>query len=241
MGGRPASQPLLDWLASEFTARNYSMKAMHKLMLTSNVYRLASSGDKDLMKKNLEADPSGRFLWSFRLQRLEAEPIWDSILTAADNLDTSLGGPSFDIESRAPRVRGGPATPPGKMNRRGAYIVRGFSTSREVVPNFLQSFDVDDGRAPCPVRTQTVTAPQGLFMMNSPEIDKAATMFADRLKKESGGEIGKAVDLGYRIALSRPPSPGEKDTALTYVGADPDRLKNLAWLIFNLDEFIYIQ
>ncbi|HYI93104.1 MAG TPA: DUF1553 domain-containing protein [Bryobacteraceae bacterium] len=61
-----------------------------------------------------------------------------------------------------------------KTNRRGAYMVRGFSTSREVVPNFLQSFDVDDGRAPCPVRTQTVTAPQGLFMMNSPEIEKAS-------------------------------------------------------------------
>ncbi|HYI93103.1 MAG TPA: hypothetical protein VEX68_06145 [Bryobacteraceae bacterium] len=66
-------------------------------------------------------------------------------------------------------------------------------------------------------------------------------MFADRLKKESEGELNKAVDRGYRIALSRPPSPSEKDEALTYVGADPNRLKNLAWLIFNLDEFIYVQ
>jgi hypothetical protein len=249
LGGRPASQPLLDWLASEFIERGYSQKAMHKLIMTSNVYRLASSGDKDLMKKNLEADPSSRFLWSFRLQRLEAEPIWDSILTAAGNLDTTLGGPSFDIERAAGPQRGGggggrpggPAMAEAKMNRRGAYIVRGFSTSREVVPNFLQSFDVDDGRAPCPVRTQTVTAPQGLFMMNSPEIEKASTMFADRVAKESEGEISKAVDLAYRIALGRAPSGSEKDYALTYVGSDSSRLKNLAWLIFNLDEFIYIQ
>ena len=241
MGGRPASQPLLDWLASEFITRNYSMKAMHKLMLTSNVYRLASFGDKEQVRKNLVADPSSRFLWSFRLQRLEAEPIWDSILTAAGNLDTSLGGPSFDIEGRAPRGRGGPVPAESKMNRRGAYIVRGFSTSREVVPNFLQSFDVDDGRAPCPVRTQTVTAPQGLFLMNSQEIEKASTMFADRLRKESEGELNKAIDLGYRITLSRPPSPGEKDDALTHIGSDSSRLKNLAWLLFNLDEFIYIQ
>ena len=241
MGGRPASQPLLDWLAAEFVARGYSQKAMHKLMMTSNVYRLSSSGPKELMKKNLVADPSSRFLWSFRLQRLEAEPIWDSILTAAGNLDTSLGGPSFDIESRAPQGRRGPAMPETKMNRRGAYIVRGFSTSREVVPNFLQSFDVDDGRAPCPVRTQTVTAPQGLFLMNSPEIEKASSMFADRLKKETDGEISNAVDLGYRITLSRPPSPKEKDNALTYVGAEPARLKSLAWLLFNLDEFLYVQ
>src|SRR5262245_19321979 len=242
LGGVPASQPLLDWLACEFIERGYSQKAMHKLIMTSNVYRLASSGDNELTKKNMEADPLGRFLWAFRLQRLEAEPVWDSILSAAGNLDTTLGGPSFDIESRpGPRNRGGQAMSEGKMNRRGAYIVRGFSTSREVTPNFLQSFDVDDGRAPCPMRTQTVTAPQGLFMMNSPEIEKASTMFADRLKKESEGDLGKAVDLAYRIALSRPPSAIEKESALSYLGADPNRLKDLAWLIFNLDEFIYIQ
>ncbi|MFN0120750.1 MAG: DUF1553 domain-containing protein, partial [Blastocatellia bacterium] len=242
LGGAPVSQPLLDWLATEFIARGYSQKAMHKLMLTSNVYRLASAGDKEVMKKNLEVDPFQRYLWAFRLQRLEAEPIWDSILSAAGNLDTSLGGPSFDIEARTPRGRGGPgdAAEP-KMNRRGAYIIRGFSTSREVTPNFLQSFDVDDGRAPCPTRTQTVTAPQGLFMMNSPEIEKAATMFADRLRKESNGDPGIAIDHCYRIALGRPPSAGEKETALSFVGSDPNRLKDLAWLIFNLDEFIYIQ
>lgn len=241
LGGLPVSQPLLDWLASEFIARGYSQKAMHKLMMTSNVYRLASSGDKEVMKKNMAADPLGRFLWSFRLQRLAAEPIWDSILASAGNLDTTLGGPSFDIEARNPRGRGGAAMTEAKTNRRGAYIIRGFSTSRDVTPNFLQSFDVDDGRAPCPVRTQTVTAPQGLFMMNSPEVEKATTMFAERLKKECDGDLAKAIDLAYRIALSRPPSATEKENALTYVAANPERLKNLAWLIFNLDEFIYVQ
>ena len=239
MGGRPSNQPLLDWLASEFVTRNYSMKQMHKLMMMSRTYRLASSGNKELTKKNLVADPAGRYFWSFRLQRLEAEPLWDSILSAAGNLDTALGGPSFDIERRAGRR--GMVASDGKMNRRGAYIVRGFSTSREVVPNFLQSFDVDDGRAPCPVRTQTVTAPQGLFMMNSPEIENASAMFADRLKKESSDDLSAAVDLGYRIALSRPPTPAEKDQSLTYIGSDPSRVKNLAWLILNLDEFIYVQ
>ena len=239
MGGRPSNQALLDWLASEFVARNYSMKQMHKLMMMSRTYRLASSGDKEVTKKNLVADPAGRYLWSFRLQRLEAEPLWDSILSAAGNLDTTLGGPSFDIERRVGRR--GMAASDGKMNRRGAYMVRGFSTSREVVPNFLQSFDVDDGRAPCPLRSQTVTAPQGLFMMNSPEVENASAMFADRLRKESGSDLSAAVELGYRMALSRPPTPSEKDQSLSYIGSDPSRLKNLAWLILNLDEFIYVQ
>ncbi len=244
MGGRPGNQPLLDWLASEFISRGYSMKQMHKLMMTSRAYRLATYGDKELMKKNLIADPANRYLWSFRLQRLEAEPVWDSILSAANNLDTTLGGPSFDIETRGPRGGGGNrfmAMTETKNNRRGAYMIRGFSTSRDIVPNFLQSFDVDDGRAPCPVRTQTVTAPQGLFMMNSPEIDKATAQFADRLTKETKGDLTAAVDLGYRIALSRPPSPQEKDQALSYLANDAARLKNFAWLLLNLDEFIYVQ
>jgi hypothetical protein len=120
-------------------------------------------------------------------------------------------------------------------------MIRGFSTSREVVPNFLQSFDVDDGRLPCPLRTRTVTAPQGLFLMNSQEIERASTKLAERLQKESNGDIASAVDLGYRITVSRPPSPGEKDEALTYVRNDPARLKGFAWLLFNLDEFIYVR
>ena len=62
-------------------------------------------------------------------------------------------------------------------------MIRGYSTSRDVVPNFLQAFDVDDGRVPCPMRTQTVTAPQALFLMNSEEIDKASAKFAERLQE----------------------------------------------------------
>ena len=120
-------------------------------------------------------------------------------------------------------------------------MTRGFSTNSEVTPNFLQVFDVDDGRAPCPMRTQTVTAPQGLFMMNSEEIEAASTKFAERLAKESGGDLNAAVDLAYKLALGRPPAPAEKDRSLSYLQDDPARLKGFAWLLYNLDEFIYIR
>src|SRR5439155_7747975 len=132
-------------------------------------------------------------LWRFRLQRLEAEPIWDAIFSTAGNLDLSLGGPSFDVGAGGGK-RGGKAAGARTM-RRAAYMVRGYSTSREATPAFLQAFDVDDGRAPCPVRTQTVTAPQALFMMNSDVIDQASERFANRLVKESGGDLRAAVDL----------------------------------------------
>jgi len=234
---------LLDWLASEFVARNFSMKEMHRLMVTSDTYKLASEADPAAMTANLKADPEDAFLWHFRVERLEAEPVWDSILTAAGNLDLTVGGPSFTIGGGGPRRgggRGGPG-PAGPTNRRAAYMTRGFSTNSEVTPNFLQAFDVDDGRVPCPMRTQTVTAPQGLFMMNSQEIEAASAKLADRLQKESAGDLNAAVDLGYRLTLSRPPSGIEKDRALSYIENDPARLKGFAWLLYNLDEFIYIR
>jgi hypothetical protein len=120
-------------------------------------------------------------------------------------------------------------------------MTRGFSTNSEVTPNFLQVFDVDDGRAPCPIRTQTVTAPQGLFMMNSEEIESASVKLADRLQKESGGDLKAAVDLGYKLTFGRPPSAVEKDRALSYIESDPARLKGFAWLLYNMDEFIYVR
>jgi hypothetical protein len=197
-----------------------------------------------VMAANIKADPEDTFLWHYRVQRLEAEPVWDSILAAAGNLDLTVGGPSFTTGGGGGRRGGGGrggAAASGAVNRRGAYLTRGFSTNSEVTPNFLQVFDVDDGRAPCPLRTQTVTAPQGLFMMNSDEIESASAKLAARLQKESGGDLKTAAELGYRLTFARPPSPTEEDRALTYLENDLARLKGLAWLLYNSDEFIYVR
>jgi hypothetical protein len=244
LAGDPADPKLLDWLASEFVRRGFSMKQMNKLMVTSDAYKRASQASADEVAAN-RADPEDNYLWHFRLERLDAEPIWDSILAAGDSLDLTVGGPSFDVSGgRGARGRRGgvPATAnKDAALRRAEYMVRGFSTSRDVVPVFLQAFDVDDGRAPCPLRTQTVTAPQGLFMMNSDVIEKASARFAARLGKESGGDLKSAVDLAYRIVLSRPPTESEVTRSLDYLHNDPSRLKNFAWVMLNLDEFIYVR
>jgi hypothetical protein len=247
LAGPPSNPKLLDWLASEFVRRGFSMKQMNRLMVTSDTYKLASRVDDAVIATN-KADPDDTYLWHFRLERLEAEPIWDSILSAAGTLDLSVGGPSFDpTPARGRRgaidatLLGPMPTTDSRTTRRAAYMVRGFSTSRDVVPVFLQAFDVDDGRVPCPLRTQTVTAPQGLFMMNSPDIDKAADKFAQRLAKDSKGDLKSAVDLAYRITLARSPSKSEAEHALGYLDKKPNRLKDFAWLMFNLDEFIYVR
>ncbi len=231
LGGSPSNPPLLEWLAAEFIARGFRMKEIHRLIVTSDVYRLSSEVDPSRSATEIAADPENAHLWHFRLRRLEAEPIWDAVHTAAGDLDLTLGGPSFDVGGR----RGGGRGPA----RRGAFMIRGYATSRDVVPNFLQAFDVDDGRAPCPVRTRTVTAPQALFLMNSDTIDAAAEKFAERLKRDTGGDLVAAVNLGYRVAVGRPPSVSERDVALSYLQGDAGRLKGFTWLLFNLDEFLY--
>lgn len=236
LGGHPSNQVLLDWLASEFTRTGYGMKQMHRLMVTSDAYKRASDPD-DSFAESRKIDPENTALWHFRLQRLEAEPIWDSIHTAAGTLDTKVGGGSFEVGGGGKRRN----ESGDGAKRRGAYMTRGYSSNRDVTPNFLKAFDVDDGREPCPVRTRTVTAPQALFLMNSPDIDRACSEFAERLKKDTSGNVSKAVDLAYRAVLSRMPSPDEKKAALDYLENDASRLKAFSWLLFNMDEFIYVR
>jgi hypothetical protein len=120
-------------------------------------------------------------------------------------------------------------------------MVRGYLPSRDVMPNFLTAFDADDGRVPCPMRGQTVTAPQALFMMNNELIDNESAKLAHRVLKQSGGNIPLAVNLAYRTTLGRPPSVSEVRSALTYINSNPTRLKGFAWMLFNLDEFVYVR
>ncbi|HEY1380818.1 MAG TPA: DUF1549 and DUF1553 domain-containing protein [Gemmataceae bacterium] len=244
LGGVPANPRLLDWLAAEFVRSGFRMKAMHRLIITSETYKRASAADPAVAAADRKIDPTNTYLWHYPLRRLEAEPIWDSIFAAAGTLDSAVGGPSFDPAPSAGRRggrRGADRSADAGRTRRAAYLVRGYSTSRDVTPTFLQAFDVDDGRTPCPMRTRTVTPPQSLFLMNSGAIDRASAAFAERVRKESGGDLGAAADLAYRIALARPPSAAERAQALAYLDNDPARLKGLAWLLFNLDEFVYVR
>ena len=226
--GLPSHPALLDWLALEFVKSGYSMKYMHRLMVTSDAYRMKSN-ITPAFAASQKIDPNNIFLWHFRLQRLGAEPIWDTIHLAAGSLDLNIGGRSFTPDSD------------DSSQRRGAYITRGFATNRDVTPQFLQTFDVDDGRVPCPIRTQTVTAPQSLFLMNSPEVESASARLASRVRKETANDLKQAIELTYRLTIARPPSSREQNLALDCLEGDAERLNHLAWLIFNLDEFIYVR
>jgi hypothetical protein len=244
LGGKPSNQKLLDYLASEFVAHDYSMKWLTRLIVTSDTYQRASRMDAAQFASNQKIDAPNTYLWRFRLQRLEAEPIWDAVLYSSNDLDLTLGGRSFQLSAADEKQK--LFLPPDDSfssvkNRRGVYLVRGYIPSTDVMSNFLTAFDVDDGRAPCPMRTQTVTAPQALFTMNNEMIERESARLAEQLLKDTQGDLNSAVRLAYRTVLGRPPSGKETDYALSYVGNDPARLKELGWLLFNLDEFIYVR
>jgi hypothetical protein len=244
LGGKPSNQKLLDYLAAEFISHQYSMRWLHRLIVTSDTYQLSSKPEPAHLSQNQAIDAADTDLWHFRLQRLEAEPVWDAIHSASDDLDLAVGGKSFTLivpDKKQTIFLPKDKITDSRINRRGVYLTRGYIPSTEVMDNFLTSFDVDDGRTPCPVRTQTVTAPQALFTMNNDLVEKESEKLAEVVLKETTGDLPAAVDLAYRRTLSRKPSGSERDYALTYIENDPARMKELAWLLFNLDEFIYVK
>ena len=230
LGGKPTHPRLLDWLASEFVSQRYSMKWLHWLIVTSETYRRASAGPASVVAANRQRDPDNLLLWRFPLQRLEAEPIRDAMLRAAGSLDLAWGGKSFN-----------PTATKGTASRRAAFMRRGYQSFREVMPSFLQTFDAEDGRIVCSRRTQTVTAPQALFLMNNDLVETLSQRFGDRLQQEAQGDLTPLVTLGYRIALGRPPTAAEQTQAADYLRSETHPGKSLAWLLFNLDEFIHVR
>jgi hypothetical protein len=244
LGGKPSNQKLLDYLAAEFTAHNFSMKWLHRMIVTSETYQLASKAEPRQISQNMPIDAANTYLWHFRLQRLAAEPIWDSLHFAADDLDLTVGGKSFQMTTPDQKQRiflPRDSVADSRTNRRGVYMIRGYIPSTDVMNNFLTAFDVDDGRTACPVRSQTVTAPQALFTMNGDLVDKESDKLAALVLKDAAGDLRAAVTAAYQRTLARKPSTSELDYALTYIGNDPARMKELAWMLFNLDEFIYVR
>jgi Protein of unknown function (DUF1553) len=242
----PPSHPeLLDWLASKFVETGYSMKAIHRLILTSRTYQLASTAHP----ANQAIDPDNLLLWRMPVRRLTAEELRDSVFWLAGKLDLKLGGKSFtelpDQYYVGSRVVIGNLN--RETNRRAAYMVRGYNSTAEMMPNFLHVFDVDNGKLPNPVRNRSITALQALTLMNSPLVEEAAKDFAKRLMKESKEDLPKAIELGYTLAVSRPPTAEEKESVLQHLNscqpcnADNEGLGTLGWLLMNLDEFFFVR
>tara|TARA_R110002072_G_scaffold303141_1_gene495707 strand:- start:20565 stop:23378 length:2814 start_codon:yes stop_codon:yes gene_type:complete len=250
LGDRPSHPELLDWLARRFMEGGWSTKELHRLILTSNVYQMASSNSDHTLA---EADPENRLLWKFRLQRLEAEQIRDSILAVSGRLNTELGGKTIPLRNRQ-FVFNHTSVDHTKYDslRRSLYL----PVIRNNVYSLFSQFDFPDPTMPTGSRNATIVAPQALLMMNSDLVMDSADHLAALLMSESL-DNSRRINVAYERAFGRLPSPSESKRSLAFISeltsaalADAASVdanaEQSAWSIFcqslfASNEFIYLR
>jgi hypothetical protein len=240
-GEAPTDPELLDWLATEFISRGWSIKAMHRLVMLSNTYRMSDAYDE----KNAAIDAENRYLWRMNRTRLDAEEVRDAVLACAGTLNWKAGGPPV-IPPLAPdevnalgEISQWPATlDPKESLRRSVYMY----AKRTFRLPMLDTFDAPDSSLSCSRRDVTNVAPQALALMNNEFVLARAGEFADRLRKLGGENPEAWVNHGWQIALGRAPNPAERARAVAMLDA-PDKRRALAdfcLMLFNLNEFVYV-
>jgi len=236
-GDPPTHPELLDWLATEFASRGYSIKQMHKLIMMSNTYRESSVANPDGLKK----DPENFLLSRMNRQRLNADEVRDTMLDVSGNLNLKMGGmgiivPLTKEEIQAARMPNlwPPNPDPREYNRRTIYL----QMKRSMTLPMLQTFDSPDTALSCPRRDTSTVAPQALTLMNSEFSVAQADKFADLVLKESGNDPEAQVNDAWHRAFGRMPKDDEKKLALDYLSRNS--LPRLCLLIFNMNEFIYV-
>ncbi|MDA1274906.1 MAG: DUF1549 and DUF1553 domain-containing protein [Verrucomicrobia bacterium] len=201
----PSNPELLDWLTTEFVRSGWSIKSMHRLIMSSSTYQ-QSSGYRT---SAVQIDPGNKLLWRFPRQRLEGEVIRDSALAVAGLLNPKMGGPSvFPELPPGMSVRGGWRlnSEESERNRRSIYV---FVRRNTRYPLF-ESFDMPDTHESCARRNRTTSPLQALNLLNSEPALKWAQGFAGRVMESTGSTTEERIDRAYQLAYSRTPSPGER-------------------------------
>ena len=259
--GKPPTHPaLLDWLAVEFRRQGWSVKELHRLIMTSTAYRQSSEWLAG-RSPGAKVDPENRLLWRMNLRRLEAETLRDAILTASGKLDRQIGGPwvegplladglkkffNFFDEESLDR----PAEPVG-MWRRSVYVF-----ARRYVPlAFLETFDAPLLQTNCSRRMNSVSPLQSLTLMHDDFVLENAQAFADRVSSLSDGKsVQDTIETAYLLTLSRRPSETELQIARSHLDREEElylkanasdaqartaALESFCHLLFLTNEFLY--
>jgi uncharacterized protein DUF1549/uncharacterized protein DUF1553/cytochrome c len=275
-GDKPTHPELLDWLASYFVAGNgemgkwgnggneksaissfphfpissdkpWSVKRLHRLIMTSAAYQMSSQANP----VGLAKDPENNLFWRFDMRRLQAEEIRDSILAANGSLNLKMGGPSMYPTIPA-EVLAGQSMPgagwgrssPEEQCRRSVYIF----VKRSLMTPILAAFDGPETDFTCAQRFATTQPTQALGMLNSAWINDQAKLFAKFLREKAGDKATDQVTLGLRRVLQREPSPAEIargvkliESLQTDEKADAEEaLAAFCLVALNLNEFVYL-
>ena len=230
LGERPTHPELLDWLASEFMDGGWKLKPLHRLMVLSTTYRQSSRSDA-----SLRIDPDGRFFGRFKMQRLDAETLRDTMLAAAGTLNPSSFGPPVSI-GRDPvgRIVVGKeqlnanrdvtkVEPSGPEDfRRSIYV----QVRRKTPLTVLETFDAPTMQPNCELRTRTTVAPQSLMMMNDTFVLDAARSLATRLRADLPDDTRAQIVNAWRILFSRAPQEADVQRALAHIAGQTEAVRS---------------
>ena len=208
-GSRPSHPELLDWLASEFIDNGWSFKSLHRLIMQSRTYQLASFDDT----KNLVVDPENRWHWRYSRRSLDAESIRDSMLAVSGQLDRTVpqSHPFPDVESWGFTIHK-PFHAVYESNHRSVYLM----VQRNRRHPYLALFDAADPNQSVASRQPTTTPTQALFLMNSPFVHEQAIGFAQRIISHSGDDHSK-LRWAFETTHGQVPEQAVIDDALVFL------------------------
>ncbi|HET6409480.1 MAG TPA: DUF1553 domain-containing protein, partial [Chthoniobacteraceae bacterium] len=230
-----------------FVSEGWSVKKMHRLIMLSRTYRLATARSAAAEAK----DPNNELLASYPRRRLDAESIRDTLLTLGGSLDLTPGGAHpFPPQTDWKFTQHNPFKATYETNKRSVYLM----TQRIQRHPYLAIFDGADPSVSTPGRTASTTPLQSLYFLNDPLVHEQAQRFADRLIAERPDE-GARLQLASELAFCRQAGPDELERARHFLGAAraklsesdaaPDKLESQTWqafvrVLFRLNEFVYL-
>jgi hypothetical protein len=236
MGEKPTHPELLDWLANWFVQEGWSIKKLHRLILTSNTYRMSKLSIAEYQEK----DPENHLWWRFPYRRLEVEAIRDSMLAVSGRLNPKMYGPSMYPQVPKEALEGSSdpdtiwkASDEKEASRRTIYA----HVKRSMIVPMLEVLDLCDTTRTSAKRNVTSVAPQALTLLNGEFTNRQARHFADRLRQEAGSKPEQQIDLAYRLALCRPPTDAERTRLVQFL--KDESLEQMCRVILNLNEFVY--
>ncbi|MCS6864533.1 MAG: PSD1 and planctomycete cytochrome C domain-containing protein [Gemmataceae bacterium] len=247
--GQPPTHPeLLDWLASELIAQQWSLKALHRRMVLSTAYRQSSVPPAELAARAKIADPQNRLLHRQNVKRLEAEVIRDAMLAISGRLDRTREGPGILPYLTSHQAgRGRPASGPlDGHGRRSIYL----QVRRNFLPPMFTAFDYPTPFTTMGRRTVSNVPAQALVMLNNPFVRQQAELWAKRVLATTEPNLEQRVRRMYEAALGRTPTAEEIALARDFLAAQateygradhPQAWADFAHVLFNTKEFLWIQ
>jgi hypothetical protein len=232
--GRPPSHPeLLDWLATEFVGRGWSMKEMHRLIVTSSTYRMSSvpAGEAE------RVDPENALLHRMNVRRLEAEAVRDALLSLSGGLDYAMYGPAVPVHLTAfmdGRGRPGYSGPLDGDGRRSVYL----AVRRNFLNPMFLAFDTPTPFTSMGRRNTSNVPAQALILLNDPMVIQQARRWATHVQATPDLDDRGRLALLFRSAFGRPPSEEEARACLEF--ARRSGWADLCHVLINMKEFIFI-